>query len=134
MDQNAELSKHYRGKPSCLYSLDFWKMFQGFSVERAGYLRCLSVMVVDKLVLLVLEKDIETLRRPKGIVVSASAETPSPDPSSCDQVIFPGCWILFMAFDILYGRFVVLADDTSLIKNNPKIASARAQRIQALNA
>ena len=91
-------------------------------------------MVVDKLVLLVLEEDIETLRRPKGIVVSASAETPSPDPSSCDQVIFPRCWILFMAFDILYGRFVVLADDTSLIKNNPKIASARAQRIQALNA
>ena len=91
-------------------------------------------MVVDKLVLLVLEEDIETLKRPKGIVVSASAETPSPDPSSYDQVPFPGWWILFMAFDILYGRFVVLADDTSLIKNNPKIASARAQRIQALNA
>ena len=103
MGQNAELSKHYRGKPRCLYSWDFWKMFQGLSVERAGYLRCLSVMVVDKLVLLVLEKDIETLRRPKGIVVSASAETPSPDPSSCDQVLFPGGWILFMAFVILYS-------------------------------
>ena len=90
MDQNAELSKHYRGKPSCLYSLDFWKMLQGFSVERAGYLRCLSAMVVDELVLLVLEKDIETLSRPKGIVVYASAERPSPDPSSCDQVLFPG--------------------------------------------
>ena len=25
LDQNAELSKHYRGKPSCLYSLDFWR-------------------------------------------------------------------------------------------------------------
>ena len=92
-----------------MYSLDFWKMFQGFSVERAGYLRCLSVMVVDKLVLLVLEKDIETLRRPKGIVVSASAKMPSPDPSSRDQAPFPGCWILFKAFDILYGRLVSLS-------------------------
>ena len=72
-----------------------------------------------------MEEDIETLRRPKGIVVSASAETPSPDPSSCDQVLFPGWWILFMAFDILYGRLVVLADDTSSIKNIHKIASAK---------
>ena len=82
-------------------------------------------MVVDKLVLLVLEEDIETLRRPKGIVVSASAETPSPDPSSCDQVLLPGWWILFMAFNILYLRLVVLAVDTSSIKNIHKIASAK---------
>ena len=47
-------------------------------------------------------------------VVSATAEMPSPDPSSGDQAPFPGCWILFMAFDILYGRPVVLADDTTI--------------------
>ena len=59
--------------------------------------------------------DIETLRLPKGIVVTASAEMPSPDPSSCDQAPFPGCWILFMAFDILYGCLVSLSHCTGVI-------------------
>ena len=79
--------------------------------------------------------DIETLRLPKGIVVTASAEMPSPDPSSCDQAPFPRCWILFMAFDNLYGRLVVLADDTSSIKNIPKIAKDAADPgIECLNS
>ena len=42
-----------------------------------------------------------------------------------------------MAFDILYGRHVVLADDTSSIKNIHKIASAKGAadpNIECLNS
>ena len=42
-----------------------------------------------------------------------------------------------MAFDILYGRLVVLTDDTSSIKNIHKIASAKGAAdpgIESLNS
>ena len=69
--------------------------------------------LIDLLVVLVLEEDMVVLTCIH--VASATAEMPSPDPSSGDQAQFPGCWILFMAFDILYGRLVVLADDTTRV-------------------
>ena len=69
--------------------------------------------MVDYLVVLVLEEDIVVLTDTR--VETASAELPSPDPSSEDQARFPGCWILFMAFSIFYGPLVVLADDTTRV-------------------